>query len=553
MMTHGPVFMVIIPIICALLLTMLSGFISRDITKDIITFVALLIPLLLMLLLYPRILNEPIVYEIGGWSQPYGIVLVLDGLSAIMALIVGMVTVLAFVYSLEAKRLLPDGNRYNFLFLFMTAGLYGLFLSGDIVNRYVFFELTIISTYVLLTYKGTKESLRASFNFLVIGSIASFFFLAAIALLYFETGLLDFQALSIVVPSLPSTTKNIIFSFLLIAVSMKIGLIPFHTWLPDAHVSAPTPMTAVLAGLTVKTGLYILIKTFSLGFDTPLIRGVILFLALLTALAGVMMTLRYYDLKKILAWLTISQMGIITASIALWTPLGIAGGIMHMINHSLFKCLLLLVCGALAYIHGTRDIRKLSLTNSNVLVTIGLILGVLSVMGIPPLNGFYSGTLILKAAADYPYVYGIIILTHVLTVISLVRVFHLSSKKANRTYVPESIMAPLTALGGICIFMGAASSLWMKSVIIPATSVLIPSAIFAAPGYMEISYIYDIHGLAFLGTTVVGVILGILLAPKLAGLKLNRSKGLVSQVPVTDAVRYMIIVLAVLLVIMSII
>ncbi len=552
-MTHLPVFLVVTPIMSALLLTMFSRFITRNITKDLIAFTALLIPLLLLLLLYPRIMSEPIVYEMGGWPRPYGIVLVLDGLSATMALIVGMVTVLAFVYSLEAKRLLPEGNRYNFLFLFMTAGLYGLFLAGDIVNRYIFFELTIISTYVLLTYKGTKESLRASFNFLVIGSVASFFFLAAIALLYFNTGHLDFQALSAVVPTLPASTKNIIFSFLLIAVGMKIGLIPFHTWLPDAHVSAPTPMTAVLAGLTVKTGVYILIKTFSLGFDTPLIRSIVLFLALLTALAGVMMTLRYYDLKKILAWLTISQMGIITASIVLWTPMGIAGGIAHMINHSLFKCLLLLICGALVYIHGTRDIRKLPLLKSNILVTIGLIIGMLAVLGIPPLNGFYSGTLILKASAAYPHVYITIVLTHFITVISLVRIFYLSSKKAKDSQLPESILAPLMALAGLCIFIGATWSLWMKNVILPATSVLKPNEVLTVSGSMEISYIYDLHGVVFLGTTALGLFLGIMFAPKIATLKLNWSKGLVSQVPVTEAVRYMIIVLAVVLLLVSII
>ncbi len=546
-MEHGPVFMVITPIITALLLTMSSRLISREITKDIITFIALLIPLLIMLLLYPSILRQPMIYEMGGWPQPYGIVLVLDGLSATMALIVGMVTVLAFVYSLEAKRLLPEGNRYNFLFLFMTAGLYGLFLAGDMVNRYIFFELTIISTYVLLTYKGTRESIRASFNFLVIGSVASFFFLAAIALLYFNTGHLDFQAMSGIVPTLPPRTKTIIFSFLLVAVGMKIGLIPFHTWLPDAHVSAPTPMTAVLAGITVKSGVYILIKTFSLGFDTPLIVNMVLVLAMITATVGAAMTLRYYDLKKILAWLTISQMGVITISVALWTPEGIAGGVMHMINHSLLKCLLLLVCGAFAYVYGTRDIRKLPLTGSNILVTLCLFLGVLAVMGIPPLNGFYSGTLILRASASRPHVYVVILLTHMLTVVSLVRIFYVSSKRKDPRNLPESMLAPMLTLGGLCIFMGAAASLLMKNVIIPAVAVLKPHDTVTVPRYMEFAYIYDLHGMVFLGTVILGVFLGVVLAPRLAVLKLRRTGNMISQVPATDAVRYMILALALIL------
>lgn len=549
-MEHGPVFVVVTPIFAALLLTMLSKFIESELFKDIVALGGLLVPLILILLMYPDTIGPGKVYEMGGWARPYGIVLVLDGLSGTMALITGMVTVLVFLYSLEAKRLLPRGDRYNFLFLFMTAGLYGLFMAGDIVNRYVFFELTIISTYVLLTYKGTKESLRACFNFLIIGSVASFFFLAAIALLYFNTGHIDFKELSILVPGLDEGTRYIIFSFLLIAVGMKIGLMPFHTWLPDAHVSAPTPMTAILAGLTVKTGVYILVKTYSLGFHSPMVQYTVLILAIITALAGAIMSFRYFDLKKILAWLTISQMGIITASVTLWTSEGLAGGIFHMINHSIFKVLLLLGCGAMAYIYGTRDIREISL-RQNAFIAATLSVGVLGFMGIPPMGGFYSATMILQASASYPVVYLAVFTAHVLSVSSLTRVFLMSKGDASSAVLPESMMAPMIILAGLSIFIGATFTLWMNNVVDPAVSASLPGHL--AGTYMEISYIFNIHGLVMVAGAVIGVLICKRLVRLAEGISWDRLDGTLCDVPVTEAVRYMIVVLVVVLLVINLV
>ncbi len=545
MMSHAPVFVVITPILGALLMGLLNPFVKKELYRDLIALVSLMTPLVLMLYIYRTDTN--VVYEMGGWPRPYGLVLVVDGLSALMVLMAGIVTVTTFLYSLEEKRLLPSGNRYNFLFLFMAAGLYGVFMAGDIVNRYVFFELTIISTYVLLTYKGTKESLRASYNFLIIGSTASFFFLAGIGLLYFNTGFLDFGALRGTVPYIDQGTRNIIFSFFIIAIGMKMGLIPFHTWFSDAHVNAPTPMTAILAALTIKTGLYIMIKLFSIGFDTLPIRWILVCLGALTALAGVVMTLKYTDLKRILAWFTMSQMGMIVVSIALWSPLGIAGGVMHLVNHSFFIGLLFLSCGTLAYVHGTRDIRELPLLRSNILLSVGFLIGTLAILGIPPLNGYYSGSMILQASSRYPAVYIVLILTYLLTAVSFFRIFALSSGISDLSSPPESMLIPLVVLAGLCVFLGALSPLWMRNAVFPAVRAIQPGAVF------EGSYPYlNIHGLVLVVTSMSGAFIGYFFAPFISGLKLEWADGLLSRVPVTDAIRYMIIVMALVLVLFTI-
>ncbi|MGM0509643.1 MAG: complex I subunit 5 family protein [Thermoplasmatota archaeon] len=541
--------MVITPLAGALILEILSKFDVDDHVKDTITLISLALPVILLFTFASAYLEEPIIYELGGWSRPYGITLVLDSFSAVMAFIVGAVTLSSFVYSLEVKSLLPKGDKYYFLFLFMTTGLYGVFLTGDIINRYIFFELTVLTSYVLLTYTGDKNAIRASFNYLVIGSIASFFFLVGIGLLYFYTGFLDFKALSGSVISLSTGTRDVIFLFFLVAVGIKAGLIPFHTWLPDAHVSAPTPMTAVLAGVTVKTGAYIIFKLFSIGFTTPFIRGSLLFIASLTAFFGAFMSLKYYDIKKILAWLTISQMGLITIAISFWTTMSVASALMHIVNHSLFKTLLFLSMGALVYLHGERDIRRLDVMKSNNLTSMAFIIGVLSIIGIPPFNGFYSKSLILSESRANPFIFITILIVQALTAASIVRVFtsSRSSKLSGEDHVEndknkknkrlnESILVPLVVLAGLCVFIGVTSSIWMENILVPSTYYItgVDVSGFIVPSLLDV--LFTMEGALILLSSGVGI----LLSYKISKLDLSYMDGIISKVSVTDSVRWII-------------
>ena len=507
MMEQAPILIIITPLMGALLLEIISKLNPPERVEDFLTLISLTIPVLLMFFYAPGALDSPIIYELGGWARPYGISLVLDSLSVLMASIVGIVTLSTFAYSLEARDMLPKGEKYYFLYLFMTTGLYGVFLTGDLINRYVFFELTVLTTYVLLTYTGEKESLRASYYYLIIGSVASFLFLIGIGLLYFNTGYLDIKALSTVTPDLSSTTRIIIFSFFFVAVGVKAGLIPFHTWLPKAHVSAPTPMTAVLAGVTVKTGIYIMIKMLMIGFDINVILNLLIIFGLSTALIGVIITFFFWNIKRILAWHTVSQIGLIIACISLWTPESISASLYHMVNHALFKTLLFLSAGAFAYTYKTWDIRKLPLLRGNLILVTTLLIGFLSLVGVPPLNGFYSKSFIFYAFTGNKILLSLLFLIQLLIILSVIRIFYYSYKRRHHREAPVSILKPLVVLAGLCIFVGATSTIWMKNVIVPAGKVIVDQSAIEPGIYLELTTLVNVGGLTILATIPLGLFL----------------------------------------------
>lgn len=543
MIEHVPILIIISPLTGALLLELISRFESHEMMDEIITLTALSVPVLLLIMFTPRALEEPIVYEMSGWERPFGISLVLDNLSIMMTGIVGIVTLSSFVYSLESKNMLPQGERYYFLFLFMTTGLYGVFLTGDLINRYVFFEMTVLTTYVLLTYTRTKESLRASYYYLMIGSVASFLFLAGIALIYFNVGLLDLKAIEETLPDTSIQTRIVIFSFFMVAIGVKSGLIPFHSWLPDAHVSAPTPMTAVLAGLTVKVGIYILLRILKAGFQIEPILNIVVIFGLVTGLIGSLMTFRYWNIKRILTWHTIAQIGLITACIGIWTPSSVSSALFHTVNHSIFKTLLFLSAGAFIFIYDAADIREITLVKGHPLLASTFLIGLLALLGIPPMNGFYSKAFIMRSALSRPYILVPLLIIQIITAASVFRIIYHASREKKYVETPVSILKPLVILAGLVIFMGATTTIWMDNVIMPAGEVLVGGEAIQLQGYSEISTLMDPGGLLVLATIPVGIILYI--SSQKFGVPKPISeievKRIVSEVSLTDAVRYILV------------
>ncbi|MEF8873409.1 MAG: proton-conducting transporter membrane subunit [Candidatus Thermoplasmatota archaeon] len=540
MLEHSLALMVVSPITAALIIKLLSRFEHPDEIRDIVTFTGLLLPLILLLFTSRR---AEIVYEMGGWVRPYGISLVLDGLSRAMVLITGVVTLSTYVYYVDFLDQDPRGDDYHFFYLFMTAGIYGVFLTGDLVNRFIFFEITILTTYVLLTFIGTKESLKASFRYFIMGTIASLMYLTGIGLTYFYTGYLDLEALSRTVPLLSPSTRNIIFVFFLIAVGIKLGIMPFHTWLPDAHVEAPTPMTAIMAGITVKTGGYIMLKFYKIGFQTLEIQYFFVALGIFTALFGALLSLKYMNMKKILAWLTISHMGVIAIMFSLWTPGSLAAGLLYFINHSFYKALLFLSVGAFAYIYGTSDIRKLPLLKSNVILSSSFLIGLLALIGVPPMNGFYSRWLIFSVLEN-PVLLVVMILTGVLTSASVIRMFLLSSRenRPKRNDLTEGMMAPLIVLAGLTSFGGLSTSIFLGNIIDPAVASIFGTETGLMTSGIGMGAISSFYGILVLFTIVAGLLL--LLPLKIKSISSPWMEYRFSKVTIRDSVRYVIYALA---------
>ena len=537
MIRHVPIIIIIAPLTGAIILELISKFNPSQRLKDIITLAALTLPVILLLAFTPRSIADPIYYELGGWEIPYGIVLVMDNLSVMMSVLVGIVTLTTFIYSLESKEMLPTGDKYYFLFLFMTTGLYGVFLTGDLIMRYEFFEVTVLATYVLLTYTKTKESLRASFYYLIIGSVSTFLFLVGIGLIYFNVGFLDLKEIGETLPTVPVPARILIFSFFMVTIGVKSGLVPFHTWLPDAHVSAPTPITAVLAGLTVKVGLYMLFRTIAVGFAIPAILNIVIFFGLITGIIGSLMTFKYWDIKRILTWHTIAQVGLITACVGLWTPSSVSSALYHMVNHSIFKPLLFLSAGAIIYLYGSGDIRKISLKNGHPILASTFLIGLLALIGIPPLNGFYSKAFMIESVFSRPLILIPFVIIHIIIAASVFRIIYYASRESEKLDAPVSMLKPLIILAGLTIFIGTTTSIWMNNIIGPGTSVLVSGSHLFTGSYIELSTLWSKGGLTLLLTLPIAYVI----RPVLEEVKNIDVRRVISEVSLTDGVRYVLI------------
>jgi multicomponent Na+:H+ antiporter subunit D len=475
MIEHLPILILVTPLLAAFFISMIS-LISKTVRiQKIITFISLFLPFFYLYYLFRELSRGIIEYDIGGWIKPYGITLVIDELSFTLLLVTSIVTFLSFIYS--TKYMKENDGKFYFFFLIMVVGLYGIFLSGDIFNIYVFFELTVISSYILITFGDKKVSLKASIKYLIIGSIASFFFLFAIGLLYTKTGLLNIEYLSMNIHLIDFQTQIIIFTLFLGAIAIKAAIIPFHSWLVDAHSTAPSPISAILSGITVKTGIYIFIRVFTLGFTLQNLNEIIMILGAITAFGGVIGALVEWDIKRLLAYHTISQIGFIIVGIGTLSSIGVAGGIYHIVNHAIFKGLLFLCAGSIIYRTGSKDIRDHGVGKTMPITLVCYVIAALAISGITPFNGSVSKSMIEMSVYDYPIIWIILIFASIGTVAHFSKIFYYSFLKTPKnkdqpiySEVPYPMQISMIVLAFFCILLGIIPSLWLNNLIFPATS-----------------------------------------------------------------------------------
>ena len=362
--------------------------------------------------------EQPIAYRVGGWEAaegvPIAIYLVLDGLSAFVLLIVNLIGLLATFYSISYIKKYTAENHFYALLSLMIAGMNGVVLTGDLFNLYVFLEIAVIASYALVAFGIEKTELEASFKYQVLGGIASLLILFAVGMIYWRTQTLNMADISGLLSSSEDEPFMRFTQILLISgFGLKAAMIPFHAWLPDAHSSAPSPISAMLSGVLIKAvGIYALLRLFfnmfSLTYEISLVITVI---GTLSMVIGVFLAIGQWDLKRLLAYHSISQMGYVVMGVGMGmilmvqggdrsvAALAIAGGLFHMINHAVFKGLLFLNAGAIEYVTGTRNLRMMGgLFKSLPLTTTTSLSASLSISGIPPFNGFFSKLIIIVAA-----------------------------------------------------------------------------------------------------------------------------------------------------------
>jgi len=415
------IYLIVVPLAAAFL-TALLGRRFRNCGETLGVLAAGASLILSSILIKSSFLHKIMVYKIGGWLPPTGICLVADGLAVFMLFTVNLIVFFALLYALDYMKIYTGTWKFYSLFMLMSAGMNGVILSGDIFNLYVFLELASLCAYALVAFGTAPEDLEASFKYAMMGVLASLLILLGIALLYSFTSTLNMADMSLVLSARPLGAPVVFVSVLFLAgFGLKAAIVPFHAWLPDAHSSAPTPVSAGLSGVFIKTlGIYALSRIFFnvLGVSTKLLF-ILMFLGALSMIVGALLAIIQNDIKRMLAYSSISQVGYILLALGIGTPLALLGGLFHLFNHAVFKSLLFLNAGAIEYSTGERNLNKLGGLNSKIPVSGSTsLIASMSISGVPPFAGFWSKLIIIIACIQARY-FSFAIIAGVVSIVTL--------------------------------------------------------------------------------------------------------------------------------------
>lgn len=420
----------------------------------------------------------------GFFARYFAFNFTIDGLSKLMLLTIGIVVFSAimigqFTYSDNTK-------RFNFLNLILLAlaGMNGIVMVTDIFSLYVFIEIVAVASFILIATYKDKLALESAFKYIVLSITATVFILLSIAIFFLVSGSTSFVSIGSAIKNSQSSPLIVIAVGLFICGAFtKGGLVPFHGWLPDAHSSAPGSISILLSGVVIKvTGIYPLIRILNItgGGGDP-IKNILMFIGALSIVVGALASLGQNDIKRMLAFSSVSQMGYIVLAIGTGSALGLAGAVFHLFNHAIFKSQLFANAAAVEKQTGTRDMDKLGGLASKMPITGGTsIVAMLSISGIPPLSGFWSKLLIIVAlwqGAHYSYAFiavvaSVITLAYFLSLQRRVFFGQLAQGLENIKEAKFGLVLPAIILALLTIFIGLFFPLIYNKLILPIQSIL---------------------------------------------------------------------------------
>ena len=408
--------------------------------------------------------------ELGNWPAPFGIVLVADNFAALMVLLTSIVGIVCLFYGfLTLSEVRQKGYFFPF-YLFLITGVNGAFLTGDIFNLFVFFEVMLISSYILIVHGGTKYQLRESIKYVIINVFASALFIVGVAYIYAITGTLNMADISVKVAELEQRgVLNVVAILFLLVFGMKGALFPLYFWLPKSYYGPPAAIAALFGGLLTKVGIYAIIRTFTLIFhhEPGFTHTVIMFIAAATMFFGVLGAVSQFDFKRILSFHIISQVGYMIMGLAIFSPLAIAGAIYHIAHNIFVKSALFLYAGATQQVTGTTDLKKMGgLLKTHPFLGWTFFVSAMAMAGIPPLSGFFSKfALVLSGIQEEQYwIVFVALFVGILTLFSMMKIFiyafwgeqKLSNEEAKERKIGKVVVSilPLVALA---VIMGLAA------------------------------------------------------------------------------------------------
>ncbi len=368
-----------------------------------------------------------VVMQAGGWPVPLGITLVVDRLSAVMLVVSSLMLLAVIVYAIGQQAEESRYAAFNPVYLVLAAGVSASFITGDLFNLFVAFEMMLVASYVLLTLGGRPDQVRAGMSYVVISLVASTFFVTALAVIYSATGTVNMAQLAERMPELPSGVATGFSLLLILVFGIKAGLFPLFFWLPDSYPTASGAITAVFAGLLTKVGVYAIIRTQTLMFPPDARQGTLLLvLAGLTMIVGVLGALAQDDLRRMLSFHIVSHIGYMIFGLALFTLAGVAGAVFYVVHHIIVKTGLFLVAGLVLRRSGSDRLSKVGgLVHSAPMIAVLFALPALSIAGLPPFSGFVGKFALVSAGieSDDWLIVGVSLLVSLLTVYVMVRIW----------------------------------------------------------------------------------------------------------------------------------
>jgi len=466
---------------------LLAGYLNRKLPFFMTLAMNSFVFILSLFILNHVLTVGPIRYWQGGWRPPWGIEYVVDAMNAYLLVIVVSIVILGLIYSkrnVEHEIELQKHVTFYVLVQLMICGLYGITITGDLFNMFIWLEIASLTAYALIAVAGAR-ALRPALNYVIMGSIGACFYIFGVCWLYSVTGTLNMADMRLLLPLVyDNHAVQMAFAMMVVGVMIKAYIFPLHLWQPDVYTYAPSTISSLMASIHVKVMFYILLRMWFSVFTLDFIRQfvgldmLICWVAAIAILVGSIWAIKQRNLRRMLAYSSISQMGylLLGLGLSLFSPWGLVGVVAHILNHAIGKGCLFMSAGAISQQEGLRDIRDFTGLGKKIpYAGAAFTIASLSMIGIPPTAGFASKVFLIIASLDagqYPFVI-ILILSGLLNLVYFWRVIdQMYFKKPEETKnvavtkeitrkLPLSMAAPMLILASLCIIMGI---IWLTDI-----------------------------------------------------------------------------------------
>ncbi len=449
---HYAALQVVAPLVAAPLCVLLRRGAPAWLVTVAVSWIALAISVQLLI---EVLATGPVSYELGGWAAPWGIEYRVDSVNAFVLLIVSGISAVAAPYAHKTVvKEIPEDRHYLFYaaYLLCLTGLLGIAITGDAFNVFVFLEISSLSSYVLIALGSDRRALTAAYQYLVMGTIGATFFLIGVGLIYAMTGTLNMADIAARLDPVENTrTVLAAFAFVTVGLGLKLALFPLHLWLPNAYAYAPSAVTVLLAATATKVAVYTMLRfVFTLfgadfALDVTFLAEFLMALALVGVFAASITAVFQNDVKRMLAYSSVAQVGYMVLGVSFFSVTGLTGGIVHLFNHALMKGALFMALGAVFYRLGSVHIDRMrGLGRQMPLTMFAFVLGGLSLIGLPLTVGFISKWYLILAALERGWwpVAGLILLSSLLAVAYVWRVVEAAYFRDPPAHRPTVTEAP---------------------------------------------------------------------------------------------------------------